>query len=268
MNYLVTFANKAFRYNQLDNTRSAKKTKSFHRIFSFSPKDFEIDFYKQNAAILSQARGCGYWLWKPYFILKVLNRTFDDDIVFYCDSGSLFIDNVEALCRLPEKFGQDIIPFGLARIEKVYSKRDAFILMNCDEPRFSDTPHRQASFIVLRNTAFSKNFVQEWLNYAQDPRILTDADNVEGKSNYPEFIEHRHDQSIYSLLTKKYNLQPFRDPSQWGNPLMGDYVNSEYGQIINHTRHMDDPRLLLRIKRKLGRTLLKLTRSRVKRDVR
>jgi hypothetical protein len=262
MNYLITFANKPFRYNQLLNTKSARKIRCFHRIFNFSPRDFDKVFYKKNIGILSQARGGGFWLWKPYFISEVLSKSLDGDILFYCDSGSLFIDNVEPLLRLPEKFGQDIIPLGLGALEKQYSKRDAFILMDCDEARFTDTQQRQASFIVLRNTAFSKMFVKEWLSYAQDPRILTDADNVEGKSNYPEFIDHRHDQTIYSLLTKKYNLQPFRDPSQWGNAGIRNYSNSEYGQLIDHTRDTTDPRLLSRIKNKIRRSLHQFMQSR------
>jgi hypothetical protein len=40
----------------------------------------------------------------------------------------------------------------------------------------------------------------EWLAYASDPRLITDTDNTLGKQNLPRFREHRHDQSIRSLL--------------------------------------------------------------------
>jgi hypothetical protein len=59
-------------------------------------------------------------------------------------------------------------------------------------------------------------FVTEWLTYAQDSRAITDDANVLGLPNYPEFHDHRHDQSILSLLAKKWNLTLYPDPSQWG----------------------------------------------------
>jgi hypothetical protein len=69
-----------------------------------------------------------------------------------------------------------------------------------------------------------------------DVRAISDDANVLGKPDYPGFREHRHDQSIFSLLTKRYDLPAFRDPSQWGNELRHCYPTSEYGQIIEHTR--------------------------------
>ena len=47
-------------------------------------------------------------------------------------------------------------------------------------------------------------FLSEYLYYAQDKRIITDDPNELGVSNYEGFRDHRHDQSILSLLTKKY----------------------------------------------------------------
>jgi hypothetical protein len=83
------------------------------------------------------------------------------------------------------------------------------------------------------------DIVNELLHYAQDERIITDLENQCGYSNYPEFQEHRHDQSIFSLLTKKYDLVAYRDPSQWGNGVKQLYTNSKYEQLIEHTRSGD-----------------------------
>lgn len=57
-------------------------------------------------------------------------------------------------------------------------------------------------------------------------------ENVTGKKNYQTFIEHRHDQSVFSLLSKKYKLQAFRDPSQFGNIAIKYFSNSKYSQIL------------------------------------
>jgi hypothetical protein len=42
------------------------------------------------------------------------------------------------------------------------------------------------------------------------------SDAKVGDEQYADFIEHRHDQSIYSLLCKKAKLVPFRSPFVFG----------------------------------------------------
>ncbi len=53
--------------------------------------------------------------------------------------------------------------------------------------------------------------------------------------NHPGFIEHRHDQSVFSLLGKKYAITPYRDPCQSGNKSMDEpiFKNSPYSQILH-----------------------------------
>jgi hypothetical protein len=74
-------------------------------------------------------------------------------------------------------------------------------------------------------------FISEWLTYAQNSRVITDDDNVLGFVNYPDFLDHRHDQAILSLLAKKWNLTVYPDPSQWGQS-----EKRPYPTIFNHHR--------------------------------
>ena len=90
------------------------------------------------------------------------------------------------------------------------TKRDTFILMDCDTPPYTDTPHVLSGFILFKKSDFTIQFVDEWLAYVQDERIISDNPNQCGYPNYPEFIEHRHDESIFSLLIKKHGLRPSR----------------------------------------------------------
>jgi len=89
-----------------------------------------------------------------------------------------------------------------------------------------------ASFIVCIKNANNIQFFKEWLTYAEDSRIITDDPNVCGLGNYPEFKDHRHDQSILSLLGRKYNITTLPDISQWGN----DRREKSIPQILEHTR--------------------------------
>ena len=51
-----------------------------------------------------------------------------------------------------------------------------------------------------------------------------------GVPNYEGFIENRHDETIITLVSKKYGLFPYRNPSQWG--FIGDinFTDNMYGE--------------------------------------
>ena len=120
-----------------------------------------------------------------------------------------------------QKADTDVMCFGgsknKASLERIWSKRDAFILMDCEEEKYFDTHQRGSGFVFLKKTARSVALIDEWLEYMKDPRIVTDMPNQLGKENYPGFKENRHDQTVWSLLTKKHNIKPFRDPSQFAD---------------------------------------------------
>ena len=93
-----------------------------------------------------------------------------------------------------------------------------------------------ASYIIVRKSTESFSFISEWLTYAQDSRALTDDPNVLGKDNYDGFIDHRHDQSILSLLAKKWKLIRYTDPSQWGENFftsISNYILASSFQRLN-----------------------------------
>lgn len=198
-------------------------------------------FYEKNKFILDQKRGAGYWLWKPYIIKDALSTVDDGDYVFYVDSGAFYINDIKPLIDAMEAAKTDILPVlgGASEFwfEKNWTKRDAFILMDCDEEKYYNSPQRIATFIFLKKSANSIAFVDEWLEYMQDPRIVTDMPNQLGKENYEGFKENRHDQTVLSLLTKKHDIKPFRSPSIPYSSSSKDYLKrSSYPQIVYHHR--------------------------------
>ena len=56
------------------------------------------------------------------------------------------------------------------------------------------------------------------------------------KPNFMEFKDHRHDQSVLTILSVKYNFELFRDPTQFGNDFKDQFNNSPYDQLFNHHR--------------------------------
>jgi hypothetical protein len=236
MNTLVNYATETFFPAQRFSSKMALKYGRFDRVRENNPSTLEHDFSVKYADILNEPRGAGYWLWKPYCIIKALEASSEGDIVMYTDSASHFIASAKPLFELPKKVKQDVIPFALEHKEAHYTKRDTFIALDCDYRGFEELPQRLASFILVRKSHQSLSFFNEYLMHCQNKQILNDAENTHGAPNYPGFKVHRHDQSIFSLLTKKHKLEVFRDPSQWGNPHINSFSNSPYPQLINHTR--------------------------------
>ena len=120
--------------------------------------------------------------------------------------------------------------------------------LGADSNEFTDTYQRLGGFSLWRKSPTTLNFASEWLRLACDPQLISDAPNRCGLPNYPEFVAHRHDQSIFSLLAKQHGLPAFRDPSQWGNDRLEAYPNSPYPQLIELTRERNIP-LRTRVKR-------------------
>jgi hypothetical protein len=183
--------------------------------------DLSPEFVSKNSYTLSQARGAGFWVWKPHLINKTLQTMGDGDWLMYTDSGMYFVrDPWKWILAHEKQIGEKgIATFDICGMNKNFTKRDAFVLMNADTPDYTDAPHRMASVFVCKKTPFSVRFVEEWENYATDPRIITDLPNTKGLPNYPEFKDHRHDQSIMSILCQRHDTHLFRqDITQFTNP--------------------------------------------------
>lgn len=250
MKVFVNYATENFFPAQRFNSKTALQVGGFDRVIENNPATLGAEFKSKHSAILNQARGAGYWLWKPYCILTALKQVNNGDFVMYADSASHFIQPADPLFALPESTGQDVIPFSLDLPEAHWTKRDAFVLMDCDRQGFELGSQRLASFILARKSVHSIAFFQDYLNYCTDPRILTDSENSCGLPNYSGFRDHRHDQSVFSLLSKKLGLSAFRDPSQWGNAQMSAFPNSNYPQLIEHTRQKSPKQATLSFKLK------------------
>ncbi len=212
MIYAISYADSIYENPQKLNLYSALQN-GVNKTIAYTPSDLDKDFVLKNAEILNCKRGAGYWLWKPYVISKTLNEINDGDYLFYADAGSVYVRNISSLIDLMELRGDSIVVFDQAYIEKDWTKRDTFILLNCDNKNYSDTSQRMATFFVAKKTERTMQFVEEWLHLCEDARVLTDKINTLGKENYSGFIDHRHDQSVLSLLSKRNNISAYADPS-------------------------------------------------------
>ena len=105
----------------------------FERVTELAPRHIDDAFRCRNADILRQPRGAGYWLWKPYFIERTLGAMADGEILCYADSAYVFLRSMAPLVEVMRRTDTDVMAFRLlVQIERVWTKRDAFVLMDCD----------------------------------------------------------------------------------------------------------------------------------------
>lgn len=236
--YLVNFSTIEFKRAQEKLNASAVRF-GIDETISWNKSDLKTtDFWRENRAILKQKRGAGYWLWKPYIILKALEKAALGDIVVYADSGIEIIQPLDPLFELLNE-RRSIIVFSCGgHLNKTWTKRDCFKLLECDSEKYWNTEQRLASFQLYKKTPVTIKFVTEWLEMSRDARAITDMPNQLGEDNLDGFVDHRHDQSIFSLLTIRDNIEMFRDPTQFGDEFKLDskFSNSKYGTILNHHR--------------------------------
>lgn len=212
--HFITFATPDFMSYAEENVKSALSVGGFDTAKIYTMDDIDDYFKVKNSHILQYKRLGGYAVWKPYIIFKKLLEIDENDILCYNDSKYIWKTNVK-------KLENDILtnknigvytnkPNSGNHLEKQLTKGDAFLLMNIPNNSYGDDIKNSAQawsgFILLRKSFNPIRFISEWLTYNQDHRIATDSPSVIVK-NDPLFFENRHDQTILSLLCKKWGIQ-------------------------------------------------------------
>jgi hypothetical protein len=202
----------------------AKEVNLFHKIYGFTEDKLKEDilFWKNHSNfILNNRRGYGYWIWKPYIILDVLKNINDGDILLWCDSGcEINIEGKDKLIELFEKVNDKLILGTNGGSDDInYTKMDIINYFNYTENNkdILEIQQVQSGCLIMKKCNIIINLITEWFNICSNNYNLID-DSPSKLINFNDFIENRHDQSILSLLIKKYKLVDYSiDPSYNSN---------------------------------------------------
>jgi hypothetical protein len=230
--HYINYSDHLFYSQQLYASYSAQLFGKVNSVELYSPADLDEDFIKIHHKILCEKRGGGYWLWKPYVILKKLKQIDRGDFLVYSDSGAVVLKPLSLIVSELINLNQDVASFELPLIERQWTKKYLFDSMGCLAENFADTNQRLSSFHVIKKTEFSLGFYEKFLKYSSSYENISDFNCNIGQDD--GFLEHRHDQSIFSLLSKKAGLKAMKDPSQLGEHPTGyagvEIPNFQYGQ--------------------------------------
>ena len=186
-------------------------TTQFDKIVAKTDADLKQDpeFWPRHGKFIdANTRGYGYWLWKPYLIMKTLEIMNDGDILFYVDSGCELLPNENndlEIKKLAKSCDKNLILYTMyiAGEEKQYNKMDLVNTIISDADQKTKVMNRKqntATIIIMKKTDQTYEFASEWYSICCKYSNIDDSPSRE--ANDPSFIEHRHDQSVFSLLTK------------------------------------------------------------------
>lgn len=208
----VTFANRAFSKTlermKCQITSSEETMHLFDKYYFLTEEDLDRDFMKKLKPWLYR-RGYGYWRWKSYVVSRQFAKLADGDVLVYADAGCDY--NPYAIGRLREYIDMakssesGIVAFqdGCMEYQRTkgdvidyFKARKAYNLLNSNQ--------FWGGYFVLVKSKKTTLFVEEWADICTNyPDLVTDKHST--SPNLEGYIEHRHDQSVFSLLAKQYD---------------------------------------------------------------
>lgn len=188
--------------------KQAKSTGYFDKTILYTDKDLKDDkpFWNQHSEFISKnRRGYGYWIWKSYIIKKTMATMNDEDILMYLDCGCEIGGGTQlSIPRFFEYVKDDKIIGTFTSIERNWNKMDLVLHFDMKDSNLINTGQHAATAIMFYICEKTKNIVELWYNIGCNYHMSDDSPSI--NPNLSCFKEHRHDQSIFSLLTKKYNI--------------------------------------------------------------
>ena len=206
----------------------ARDSKFYNQINIITPGELSIENKDKINFFLKEGkkRGYAYWYWKPLILLEFFKKINDGDILHYMDVGfhinqksskrykeyiELLNENDRWLLAFQYKNIDNRFPDSISfpkREEYKYTKGDLFDYFNCigDKEITHSAQFSAGNFFIKKNSR-ANNFLLDWIDVFEKKFHLID-DTPSEIENFLNFIENRHDQSVFSILCKKNQISP------------------------------------------------------------
>jgi hypothetical protein len=175
-------------------------------------------------------RGFGLFSWKSYILNLAMQGFFGKfDGIFYADAGCELLWNKKSIVYFKDLMDKaealGILTFTTPIPELFYTKKDVLALL--DNPDHVYSPQIEATVIfAIPHSNSAVELIAKWWEYSSldEFKYLLNP-NPEGERK--EFIEHRWDQSILSVLLKNagYETHPESTPRYSSNSKHISYLH-------------------------------------------
>lgn len=231
--YLATFGGPTKNFHDAVNRlcSQAEKFGLFDGIYGYTDLDLKADktFWEKHCDFIEKnVRGYGYWVWKPYLILKTLEKINYGDILLYLDCGcEINSDGKEHFYNLIEKVQNNtIISTSCGSNDITYTKMDLikYMMMENQIDLLGKTQMQIGTAMFKKSDLIIKIYTEINEIMSNNYNLIDDSPSI--NKNFDNFVEHRHDQSVFNLVLKKYGISNhLMDPTDWTDWSTGSKKN-------------------------------------------
>lgn len=217
--YFASFADRRFKKSLMRIQEEAVSFGFFQDIFCWNEDELDDMFWEKHSRfILAHPRGFGYYIWKPQAVLQALQQMPEGAVLVFADAGCQL--NPEGLPRLKEyiqmavKHRSGIVGFNTTFPIEQWTKIDTLVqLQVTTEER--NAPQHLGGVHVMHNRESVRAFVKMWRDTCEKYELIDDAPSRYGHKSHAGFQDHRHDQSIFSILFLRYGGLSLPDETWW-----------------------------------------------------
>ena len=165
---------------------------------------------------LSVEQGFGYWVWKPLILMHALRRIPYGEVALYVDAGCHLHTSSASRARLIDyrdiAHTQDVFLMHLHGFPEVeWTKASTFDELPLKPAQRSES-QRLATAFAVRNSARGREFLLEWFRLMSRNEFALVRDDAMLPHEYSLGLkQHRHDQSVLSVLSKRWGIASIPD---------------------------------------------------------
>lgn len=205
---LVSFADSRYR-NSLKRLEEQTRDFPFDERYFLTEKDCLTKEYWRKLKPWLYRRGYGFWAWKSSIVKDYLNKLEEDDMLFWSDAGIMWNSTSKSLLKFDEYIHKlsddnDILVFGQPTIEKEWTKGDVLESLGVyNNEVICNSNQYWAGCFLVKKTKRTEEFIDRLIDLCDLSKELI-TDKRSSVQNKEGFKEHRHDQSLFSVLVKTY----------------------------------------------------------------
>ncbi len=197
MKVFITFGSSKW-YKALHRICQEARAFPFDKIRGFTDQDLKEDpvFWGKHGDFVTQnPKGYGFWIWKPYLIQQTLRTLEDGDILVYADCGCELnpqgMDRFQEYMDVLEMSDLGIISFQMDHLDRDFTKKIILDHFQND----GSTGQYVGGIQLIKKTPHSVKVIDKWVQMMYYDWINDTPDS---------YASPRNDQSIYSMVVKKY----------------------------------------------------------------
>ena len=207
--YFFSYGDDKYRNSKIRIEQEANNSKLFDHINIYGREHLDDEFMQKTRPYVDIPRGGGFWTWKSLFLKKTFDVMKEGDYCVYADAGCTInphgIERFNQYKKMLEEDSSGILSFRMDGLdEEQYTTEEIFKYFGVENDKALRTSGQiMATILVMRKCAESINLVNDYYNLALNhTHLFSDVNNFSG--NCERFIDNRHDQSVLSVLRKKY----------------------------------------------------------------